>query len=182
MSHHPPSAPPPGGGGPEEQDPHQRPDHDQHGYGQGSAPDPHPQGGYGQHGSGQPPPYYTQGFAPPGYGGYTYPGPIHPPPTRTNVKAVVSLVLGLVGLPLLCLCSLGFLTGIPAIILGVMGLKENSRTGESGQGMAWSGIVIGVIASLLSIIGIIFFALGFFGAFTGTPWDGSEGFLFPSGA
>jgi hypothetical protein len=71
----------------------------------------------------------------------------------TSGKAIASLVLGLCSfVPFFC-C----LTGIPALILGVLGLNEASRSHGriKGQGFAIAGIVTGSIGSLFAIIGML---------------------------
>jgi hypothetical protein len=69
---------------------------------------------------------------------------------------VWSLVLGILGV----LCC-GFLTGIPALILGKMAQKEIDATGGGqGRGMATAGFVLGIIAIALGILNIILFATG----------------------
>ncbi|WP_234343163.1 DUF1707 and DUF4190 domain-containing protein [Streptomyces fulvoviolaceus] len=59
------------------------------------------------------------------------------PPARTNGKAVGAAVCGL-----LCLPAFG-LTGIPAVILGHTARAEIERTGERGDGLALTGLVLG---------------------------------------
>lgn len=65
---------------------------------------------------------------------------------RTSGKAIASLVLGLLS-PLLCL-----FTGIPALILGILGLSEINRSGGrvKGQGMAITGTVLGGLATVMT--------------------------------
>ena len=71
----------------------------------------------------------------------------------TSGKAIASLVLGL--LSFLCF----FFTGIPAIILGAMGLSDiGKRKGLTGKGLAIAGIVTGAIGSVFFTI-IILIAL-----------------------
>lgn len=132
MSDTTPPPPPPGGQGP-------NPPSEGGGYG---APPP---GGYGGYGAPPPPP-----GAPGGYGGYGA------APQGSNKKAVWSLVLGIIGI----LCC-GFLTGIPAVILGKMAQKEIDATGGGqGRGMATAGFVLGIIAIAFGILNIILFASG----------------------
>lgn len=78
--------------------------------------------------------------------------PMSPPPlppdasaSRTSRFAIASLVLGLLSLVLM------FLTSIPAIICGVVALIHisNSRGRLTGKGLAISGIVVGVLFTLL---------------------------------
>jgi prepilin-type processing-associated H-X9-DG protein len=62
-------------------------------------------------------------------------------PAYTSGKAIASLVLGLMSF-FLC-----FVSGLPAIILGILGLNEigQSKGRIKGQGMATAGIVFGAI-------------------------------------
>lgn len=86
--------------------------------------------------------------------------------TRTNSKAVVSLVLSL-------LWVFG-LASVVAVVLGVMARREiRSRPDEGGEGFATAGIVIGVIGiagGLLMFLAVLFFFV--FGA-------GMSGEMFP---
>jgi prepilin-type processing-associated H-X9-DG protein len=71
---------------------------------------------------------------------------------RTSGKAIASLVLGILSL----FCT--FFTGLPAIILGALGLSEIGKMPSvvRGKGMAIAGIVLGAVGSTLSIIAILF--------------------------
>jgi hypothetical protein len=77
------------------------------------------------------------------------PGPAKGGPPWTSGMAIASLVLGICSF--LCL---GFLTGIPAIILGALGLVkiEQSRGDLKGKGMAIAGIVMGGIGTVFSAL------------------------------
>ena len=68
-------------------------------------------------------------------------------PTETSGKAIASFILGLFSF-LLCL-----ITGIPAIILGVLGLGDinNPKNNLSGRWMAISGIVMGSLGAILIV-------------------------------
>ncbi|WP_425579601.1 DUF1707 and DUF4190 domain-containing protein [Streptomyces coacervatus] len=73
---------------------------------------------------------------------FTRPGPpvpatFLPAPPPTNGKAVGSMICGL-----LTLFTAG-LTGIPAVILGHSARSEMQRTGERGEGLAMTGLVLG---------------------------------------
>lgn len=78
------------------------------------------------------------------------------PQHRTNGKAVGAAVCG--GL---CLLTFG-LTGLPAVILGHAARAEMRRTGESGEGLAITGLVLGwlstagwaLVVTLLVTLGI----------------------------
>jgi prepilin-type processing-associated H-X9-DG protein len=67
-----------------------------------------------------------------------------PEQTGTSGKATASLILGL--LSFLCV----FLTGIPAIIFGILGLRDIGRSRErlGGKGIAITGIITGSIGSV----------------------------------
>jgi hypothetical protein len=60
---------------------------------------------------------------------------------QTNGKAVGAAVCGL-----LCVPTLG-LTGIPAVILGHTARAEIERTGEAGEGLAMTGLVLGWLST-----------------------------------
>ena len=101
----------------------------------GSTPD---QGGA----YGTPPPYagsdYGSGQSPYGYG---FP---------RNSLGVWSLVLGLLGI-FVC----GLFTGIPAIVVGHKSRRAVADGQANNPGLATAGIVLGWIATILSILGII---------------------------
>jgi prepilin-type processing-associated H-X9-DG protein len=69
-------------------------------------------------------------------------------PSGMSGKAVTSFVLALLSLPLLCL------TGIPALIFGLMGMREidDSRGRLTGRGMALTGVILGAVTTLAGII------------------------------
>ena len=78
------------------------------------------------------------------------------PPRGTNGWAVASLISGLLG-------CVPYVTGLAAIVLGMIGLKKsNERRYASGRGMAIGGIVLGA----LSLVFWLFFSSLFIGMFT----------------
>lgn len=89
----------------------------------------------------------------------SYQPPPPPPPApyggvpvpMTNPKAMWSMVLGIISLA----CCCGLLAGIPAIILSRMADSEIATTGQGGSGMARAGLILGIIATALSVIGFI---------------------------
>ena len=72
-------------------------------------------------------------------------------PEGTSTAAVFSLVLGI-----LSLC-LFFLAGIPAIILGVIGLRAVGRSGGRlrGRGLAVGGIILGTLGTLCTGLALL---------------------------
>jgi hypothetical protein len=73
--------------------------------------------------------YYDQGEA--GYGGQPVP--------RGNPPAVISLVCGILG-------CIPILTGLLAVIFGVVGLNKARDPYVSGKGMSIAGLVLGIIS------------------------------------
>jgi prepilin-type processing-associated H-X9-DG protein len=72
------------------------------------------------------------------------PGPPLAPP-QTSGKAMASMILGLTSF----FCSI--VTGIPAVILGILGLREIDRSGgqRTGRAMAMTGLILGGINCVL---------------------------------
>lgn len=73
--------------------------------------------------------------------------PMPPPPVPTNGKAIGALVCGI------SVIFSGGLTAVPALVLGHMARGEIKRSGEQGDGMAVTGIVLG----WLSVVGWVLF-------------------------
>jgi Domain of unknown function (DUF4190) len=99
-----------------------------------------------------PPPY----GAPPNQGpaGWQYPGGSgqpygYPRPRNTNGFAIASLVCSLVGIFLV------FVGPALGVVFGIVGLKQTSRLGESGRGLAIAGVVIGALMMLLDVVAVI---------------------------
>jgi hypothetical protein len=83
-------------------------------------------------------------------------------PAERSGKATASLILGLLSFP----CVFNVLTGIPAIIVGILALRDisASRGRTGGQGLAITGLVTGslgllVWAPLLVVAALLFPAL-----------------------
>jgi Domain of unknown function (DUF4190) len=117
----------------------------------------------GQPGGFPPPPQGQPGGFPPSPMPPAGPPPAGPPPygppagtgQSTNGKAIAALILGIVSI-VLCL---GYLAGVPAIILGRMAKKEIDQGNGTGEGLAQAGFITGligtVISALLTILWII---------------------------
>jgi prepilin-type processing-associated H-X9-DG protein len=71
--------------------------------------------------------------------------------TETSGKAIASLILGISSF--FCL----FFTGLPAIILGTMGISDigQSRGRVGGKGLAIAGIVLGGFGSVLTVFAVL---------------------------
>jgi Domain of unknown function (DUF4190) len=139
------------------------------GYGAPSYPAP-AQYGAPQYGTppGYPPPPPGYAAPPPGYGPPPtgYPGPDYsaygPPVQKTNQMAIASLVASIIGLVfgffLMFLCFIGFAPPLIGIVLGVVALNQIKRSGEQGRGFAIAGIIIGGVAFVPLIIGLILYS------------------------
>ena len=92
----------------------------------------------------QPPAPYGGGFA--GQPAYGYP---------KNSLGVWSLVLGIAAFVLSC----GFFAGIPAIIVGNMGKRAAAEGLANNPGLSKAGVILGWIATVLSLIAVIFFVI-----------------------
>jgi hypothetical protein len=85
-----------------------------------------------------------------GYPGYPYPGGYpnpygYPRPRNTNGFAIAALICSLGGL------FLWFVGPVLGVTFGFVGLRQTARLGESGRGLAITGIVIGAVVLLLNI-------------------------------
>lgn len=103
-------------------------------------------GGYGPNGG----PYNQQpaGYGPAGYGPAGYgPGGYGPRPDEKNSLGGWALGLGIASL--VC-CSI--FTGIPAIILGVLGMQAANEGRATNKGMSIAGIVMGALSIVFLII------------------------------
>jgi hypothetical protein len=85
------------------------------------------------------------------------PGPYGAPPARANGAATAALVCGLVGvaiawIPLLVV--VGVVLAVLAIVFGAKGLRQSRESG-GGRGRAVTGLVSGIAALALSVVGVI---------------------------
>jgi hypothetical protein len=71
-------------------------------------------------------------------GGYGY----VQPPRRANGSAIASLIFGILG-------CVPFLTGLLAVVLGIVGLRKTRDPSVGGKGMAIAGLVLGLISIVL---------------------------------
>jgi uncharacterized membrane protein len=86
-----------------------------------------------------------------------YSNPLQAPPRQSNGLAVAALVLGIVGavfglIPLTFFIA--FICGVLAVIFGFVGLGK-ARRGAEHKGMAIAGLVLGFVALVLGIVGVV---------------------------
>ena len=80
---------------------------------------------------------------------------------QDQVLPTISLVLGILSLLLFC-CYGGIFLGIPAAVVGYLGMRnaDSDPTRYGGRGMAIAGIALG---SISFVIAVIFFIVGILG-------------------
>jgi hypothetical protein len=94
--------------------------------------------------------------------------PVVPPPysagePKNNAMAMVSLGLGIGGFLFLCVsvvfaicaCVSG-LMGIAALVTGYMARQQMQTSGEQGNGMAITGMILGGLQIIIVTCGVIF--------------------------
>lgn len=138
---------PPGSPNPDDQPPGQQP---------GTPPPGYGQPGYGGSGYGQP--GYGQAGPPPGYGQpagwYTGPPaqrlPDHPDATKALIIGIIALLGGFT-------CLLPAVVGPWAWVVGRRAVRQiDEQPGRwNGRGQALGGYVMGVIATVLLVLGIV---------------------------
>lgn len=71
--------------------------------------------------------------------------------TKTSGKAIASLVLGLLSFVFCCF------TGVPGLVLGILGLNEVNASGGrvQGKGLALTGIIIGALSVVLMLPAVL---------------------------
>src|SRR6478752_447589 len=97
------------------------------------------------------------GYLPPPYAGY---GPV-PTAAPKNGLGIAALIAGILSLPAALTIVGGFLLGVVAVILGIIGYRK-ARIGEATNGgMAIGGIVLGILGAIVSAVVIAVGVWGF---------------------
>jgi hypothetical protein len=128
-------------------------------------PGDQPQWDQGQGNQGQ----WNQGPQQP-YGQYgQQPSQGYPPQKQGNSMAIWALVLAIVAL-LLCWTIIGGIgLGIVALILGMIAFSRSRRDNRGGGGMAITGVILGVLAIVASVV-LVVVGIGIF------KWLGGDDF------
>lgn len=76
--------------------------------------------------------------------------------SRDQTLPTIALILGILCLPLSCVCG-GMWLGIPAAICGFLGMRnaDADPVKYSGKGMAIAGLILGIVGFVLSFIFLI---------------------------
>lgn len=94
-----------------------------------------------------------------------YPSPTGyrpPPPRPGGTFGVLSMILGIISIPLAC-CYIGAPLAITAVVMGVVGLRKASEGAAENRGQAIAGIVCGGLGIALVLLTLL---LGLADAFT----------------
>lgn len=72
---------------------------------------------------------------------------------RDQTLPTIAMILGILSLPLIC-CYGGLWLGLPAAVLGFLGMRNADRDPQryGGRGLAIAGMVMGAVAFLASIV------------------------------
>lgn len=87
-----------------------------------------------------------------------------PQQPKENGLAIASLILGIVSFT-----GFGALTGVPAIITGVMSLKN-----PNNKGLGVAGLIMGIVATAITLLAILAFILLVFVFAAAAAHDGSD--------
>jgi uncharacterized paraquat-inducible protein A len=103
--------------------------------------------------------------------GEELPERVRPREPVTSGFAITSLVLGIASVLGVFCCSVGGLLGIPAIVVGVIGLKKisDSEGDLKGAGLAKGGIGTGIAGLLLAVAMFVMMLLYAMSKSTGPP-------------
>ena len=74
-----------------------------------------------------------------------------PQSSKTNILAIISLVAGIIALPLFCCWPISMPAALAAIVLGAIGMSQVKKTGEKGHALALAGVILGALAIVLFI-------------------------------
>jgi hypothetical protein len=101
------------------------------------------------------------GAMPSAYGappsGYGVPGGYGSYAPQTSSRATAVMVLGILSIPLLCLCGSGVVTAIIALALTPGAKREIAASGGTIRGASqvqW-GMILSVVALVLAVIGLV---------------------------
>jgi hypothetical protein len=107
------------------------------------------------------PPVSGPGYQPYPQAGYMVPGyPMGQNPTSANALGIVSLVLGILSIPLGCCSFFGLVMPIPAIVCGVLGIRKASQGQANNKGLAIAGLICGCVGLMISLTIITLYLIG----------------------
>lgn len=77
-----------------------------------------------------------------------YPGYGYGAPTGTNGKALTAMILGIASIPLFFLTFLDLALIVPALVFGILGLRESKRRNGRGRGQAIAGLTCLIVGAI----------------------------------
>ncbi len=83
-------------------------------------------------------------------------------PHQTNVLAIISILIGVISIPLAFVCCIGFFTAIIGLGFGIASLVQANRGDAAGKKLAIAGIVVNILAPLIYLVvflGVLAFAV-----------------------
>jgi hypothetical protein len=88
-------------------------------------------------------------------------GVVYQTSPSTNALAIVSLIFGIIGLPLAICYGFGIIFSITAVITGLIGRHQIKQSGgrQTGEGLALTGLILGLIVTALIVIGVACYLL-----------------------
>ena len=73
---------------------------------------------------------------------------------------LLSMIFGIISIPLVCCVYVGLPLGIAAVVLGIVGINKANRGEADNKGMAIAGIACGAVAAVSGLILLIVTAAG----------------------
>ena len=107
--------------------------------------------------SGSPNPFSSNPYQTPSSSGYMAPPP-SPGADVPMILGIISIVLGVIAVPLSCCCQIGIFPGGLGIILGIVALVMPPRPGSPGKMLGIGGIVLGALPFIWLAITILMIA------------------------
>jgi hypothetical protein len=75
--------------------------------------------------------------------------------SQSNTFGLLSMIFGIVSIPLLCCLYIGVPIGIAAVVLGIIGVNKANSGEANNKGMSIAGIACGGSGTLLGLLWII---------------------------
>lgn len=81
---------------------------------------------------------------------------------QASGTAIASLILGIISVICMCSCILtvvGIFSGVPAIILGRLEMKNirQGRSSSQGRSIATAGLILGIIGTAISFLALLIY-------------------------
>lgn len=84
-----------------------------------------------------------------------YQPPAPAPGAQQNTLGLISMILGIVSIPLSCCLGGGILFGAGAIVLGYLGKQKVTQGVANNAGQAKAGLICGIVGVALSLLWLV---------------------------